>query len=109
MQVSEGLISNFAHSLLVSFICPIGTYWEISLLVNISWIEDKDSKVIESLGLESIYGQLLENLSKWETPVNVIVQKQLTVAAKKDLRGLQQVFSVQWIKLWRMAAVTNKQ
>lgn len=108
MQVSEGLISNFAHSLLISFICPIGTYWEISLLVNISWIENKDSKVIESLGLESIYGQLLENLSKRETPVNVIVQKQLTVAAKKPSE-VQQVCSGQWNKLWRMAAVTNKQ
>lgn len=40
-------------------------------------------KAIKSLGLESIYGQLLENLSKRETPVNEIVQKRLTVAAKK--------------------------
>ena len=47
-----------------------------------SWIENRESKIIEFLGLENISGQWLENCYRRETPVNTIAQRQVTVAAQ---------------------------
>lgn len=48
-----------------------------------SGIEDRESKMIESLELESISNQLWENLYRRETPLKAIAQRWLTVAAQQ--------------------------